>query len=242
MTSSRPSDFCPEIAGHYWAGEFGLPRAELFAQPLRLVPHAGALIGYDGVFALFREGAKVVSLPPERAERLRPLVAGLPLDFTPGDLGRVMQPFAAAIIGPAFTGYAERVPAPGHPARTLTADDAGDVALLQAACDEIEWQHGGGDVREHPSSGTYIDGQLVALAGYEIWGGVIAHISVVTHYGHRGRGLGSAVVAHLAAQAIGAGLLPQYRTLDANQPSMRIAELLGFVRYATSLAVRLTAR
>jgi predicted GNAT family acetyltransferase len=67
----------------------------------------------------------------------------------------------------------------------------------------------------------------------------IAHIAVVTHPSHRGRGYGKAAVAHLAARAIAEGLLPQYRTLDSNQPSLRIAEALGFQRYATSVAVRL---
>jgi hypothetical protein len=47
------------------------------------------------------------------------------------------------------------------------------------------------------------------------------------------------VVAHLAGVASAEGLIPQYRTLDANIASIRIAESLGFEGYATSVAVRL---
>jgi hypothetical protein len=78
----------------------------------------------------------------------------------------------------------------------------------------------------------------VALAGSEIWGGCIAHISIITHPDFRGRGFGRSAGAHSAAGAISAGFIPQYRTLDSNLPSMRIAEALGFCRYATSLSIR----
>jgi hypothetical protein len=43
---------------------------------------------------------------------------------------------------------------------------------------------------------------------------------------------------HFSAQALASGLLPRYRTLDSNQPPIRIAEALGFVRYFTSVAAR----
>jgi len=122
------------------------------------------------------------------------------------------------------------------------SDDAPAVAALRAACREDEWEHGGSDVGQHPAFGVFVDDQLAALAGYEIWGGTIAHISVITHPAHRGRGFGAAAVAHITAHALAAGMLPQYRTLDSNQPSMRIAATLGFHRYATSLAMRMEDR
>jgi predicted GNAT family acetyltransferase len=68
---------------------------------------------------------------------------------------------------------------------------------------------------------------------------MIAHISIITHPDHRGLSLGRSAVAHLAGRAIAAGLLPQYRTLESNQASMRVAELLGFRSYATSVSIRL---
>ena len=84
----------------------------------------------------------------------------------------------------------------------------------------------------------FANGELIALAGYETWGGTIAHISIVTHPSHRNQGAGRTAVAGVTQHALRAGLLPQYRTLQSNQPSIRIAEALGFSAYATSMAVR----
>ena len=90
-----------------------------------------------------------------------------------------------------------------------------------------------------PVAGTFAAGVLAAIAGYEVWGDAIAHISVVTHPAHRGRGLGAAAVSRIAAEALERGLLAQYRTLEANASSLAIADRLGFQPYARSLAVRL---
>jgi predicted GNAT family acetyltransferase len=70
-------------------------------------------------------------------------------------------------------------------------------------------------------------------------GGTSSHIAVITHPDFRGRGYGRSAVAHLAARALAAGLLPQYRTLVANHSSIHVAQSLGFELYATSMAVRL---
>jgi predicted GNAT family acetyltransferase len=80
---------------------------------------------------------------------------------------------------------------------------------------------------------------LVAVAGYTVWGDVIAHIAVITHPQYRGQGYGRAVVSRLTEEVLRQGLVPQYRTLEANQPSMAIARTLGFAYYATTVAVRL---
>jgi predicted GNAT family acetyltransferase len=88
-------------------------------------------------------------------------------------------------------------------------------------------------------AGVFADGVLAAAAGYEVWGETIAHIAVVTHPAFRGRGLGAAAVSRIAAEAVERGLLAQYRTLEANAPSLAIADRLGFQPYARSLAVRL---
>ncbi len=230
------------IAHDYWASQLGIPSERLFSEQLSVITHAGELTGYGGVFALFRDGAKMISLPPERAELLRPLVLQLPSHFTLDDLEKALRSFASMVIGPAFIGYAASVPPASQPARLLTSDDTTAVAALRAACREDEWEHGGSDAGQQPAFGVFVDDQLAALAGYEIWGGTIAHISVITNPANRGRGFGAAAVAQITAQALAAGLLPQYRTLDSNQPSMRIAETLGFQRYATSLAMRMEDR
>lgn len=229
-------------AHDYWASHLGIPSERLFSEPLSVIGHSGELTGYGGVFALFRDGAKVISLPPERAELIRPLIVKLPADFSLDDLEEVLRPFASMVIGPAFIGYTDSVAAAPQAARLLTSNDTAAVAALRAACREDEWEHGGSEAVEHTAVGVFVDDQLAALAGYEIWGGTIAQISVITRPAHRGRGFGTAAVAQITAHALAAGLLPQFRTLDSNQHSMRIAEWLGFKRYATSLAMRMEDR
>jgi GNAT superfamily N-acetyltransferase len=225
------------VATHYWATHLGCAPESLFALPLNIVTHGPDLSDYNGIFAIFRDGTAMVSFPPERIDELREL-----LPTSPVAAERFAETFNRAgytVIGPAYIGYAAAVLPPIHAVSSLTQSDAPAVRDLQAACPAIEWEHGGGAVGEHPSSGVFVGSQLVALAGYEIWGGKIAHISVVTHPTFRGRGFGRSAVAHLSNTALAAGLTPQYRTLESNRPSIRIAESLGFSLYATSVAVRL---
>lgn len=211
----------------------------MFGEVLQVMPHGAALADYNGIFALFREGRAMVSLPAERFDELsRRLPAG-PLQ--PGSWAAAFRGLGLRVIGPAFIGYAEMMPPGcGDAAREVRAEDSDAVARLQAACDPEEWDHGGSDPGEVPCSGVFTaEGELAALAGYEVWSGVIAHISIVTHPEHRGCGHGREAVAHLAKRALAAGLSPQYRTLEANEASMRIARALGFHHYASSVAVRL---
>jgi GNAT superfamily N-acetyltransferase len=235
------------IAQRYWAQHLGCEPQSLFTDPVRAIQHGGELAGYEGVFALFREGRVVLSMPHDGESASSPPAGMMEAfqgwlsrqDLTPDSLVRALEPLAGSIIGPAFIGYAESVakPDPAHTARPLDAGDAAAMESLKTACDPTEWDHGGSPTG-HACSGVFVEGQLAALAGYEIWGGAIAHICIVTHPGHRGKGCGRSAVAHLARRAIEAGLLPQYRTGDSNTPSIRIAESLGFTRYATSVAMR----
>jgi GNAT superfamily N-acetyltransferase len=220
----------------YWAAHLGCEASELFTESIRVVTHSRELSDYPGVFALFRGGAATVSVPSGGAESFRRL---LPTQSTtPARFTEAFRLDKFTVIGPAYIGYAEAIRWPSHPARLLTRRDASAAAALRAACNDVEWDHGGSCVEEHPASGVFAGDQLIALAGYEVWGGILAHISVITHPAFRRHGFGRNAVAHLAAAALAAGLVPQYRTLESNQASLRIAETLGFHRYATSVAVR----
>ena len=174
----------------------------------------------------------------QHAETLRALLSALPPGCSPDDFARALETISSALIGPASIAYAESVPPPTHPARALGPDDALAVDTLRQSCDAGEWAHGGGDL-ERPCAAVFVGGQIAALASYEVWSGAIAHLYIVTHPGHRGRGFGRSAVAYLAGCAIAAGLLPQYRTLVSNRASSRLAEALGFCHYAMSMAVRL---
>lgn len=105
-----------------------------------------------------------------------------------------------------------------------------------------DWDNLSESITPETSAACFAGETLAALATYEVWGGRLAHIGVVTHPVHRGRGHGRSAVAHLARMALAAGLIPQYRALESNIPSIRIAEALGFRCFATSVAVRLNRR
>jgi GNAT superfamily N-acetyltransferase len=178
-----------------------------------------------------------VSLPLTAGDALKRVLPNPP--FTPTEFSKVFEQTGFRIIGPASLSYAEQVPSPNHAVRSLTAQDQMALQRLQAACEFTEWEHGGSDSRSSSMSGVFAGDDLVSVSGYEQWGDAIAHISVVTHPAHRGRGYARTAVAEVARAALNAGLIPQYRTLESNGPSMSVARSLGFVHYATSVAVKL---
>jgi GNAT superfamily N-acetyltransferase len=146
----------------------------------------------------------------------------------------------AAIIGPAFIGYADAATfahTGANVARLLDGADNAAVADLRHACDPTQWEHGG-PTEASTCVGVFSGSTLAALASFERWGARIAHIAVVTHPGFRSRGLGRAAVAAITRVALERNLVAQYRTLMANAPSMAIARGLGFQRYALTLAIR----
>jgi ribosomal protein S18 acetylase RimI-like enzyme len=146
----------------------------------------------------------------------------------------------ARIIGPAFIGYTDTrlfKKLAGGDAQLLTETDEKAVEVLRNACPAEEWDHGGSDFRPSEMVGIIRGQQLATVASYEIWGEQIAHISIIAHPAFRGRGHATTAVSELTRFVLERHLVPQYRTLEANQPSMAIARRLGFVQYATSLAI-----
>jgi GNAT superfamily N-acetyltransferase len=229
------------IADDYWAAHFACARARLFSVPFQVVPHGEKLADYHGVFGLFRNGSAIVSVPGDQAATLCPLLARLARGCEPPDLASVLGSVARLIVGPACVCYANAIKQPeaAMPVRDLRDDDAEALAELASSGDDTGWEHGGSR-KEHVCSGVFAaDGSLTAVAGHILWGPAIADISVFTHPKFRSRGWGKSAVAHNCRRAMAAGLLPQYRTLDSNRPSIKLAEALGFERYATTMAVRL---
>lgn len=235
------------IADDWWARDFACTGAELRPAQTRVQEHTGALLNHSGIWILVAGGAPLVSLPTDTFERLRePARAWSVADVANvTTLARQLADLCPRpiekIVGPAFIAYGS--------AESLHLQDAEharpfcslpELHRLRDACPREEWEHGGSDPEKEPTFGV-VDptGVLVALSGYEVWDGAIAHISIVTHPLHRGRGHGRAAVALAARHALAAGLVPQYRTLRSNTASLAIAQRLGFVEYGFSVSVRL---
>ena len=93
----------------------------------------------------------------------------------------------------------------------------------------------------HPPIFGCFAGEVLAGAGtLDRWGDWLLRLGVVTHPHYRGRGYGRAVVTAMTAHGLAMGGVLQYRTLQANLPSLAIARALGSQHVALTLAVRLT--
>jgi len=237
------------LADAFWAQEFALDPSSLRPTRTLVQVQRGGLRGNPGISILACGGAPLVSMPPHVFDLLRNSAPSWSLDDVadPELLARLMLPLGqglvTAILGPAFIGYAPTaLPSGDHRTSQLGASQADLVAQLRSACSVSDWEHGGPHDDTLAQFGSFdSSGQLAALASYNLWGNVLAHIAVVTHPKFRGRGHGGSAVVHAARHAIVAGHLPQYRALRANLPSIRIAQRLGFHEYGFSTYVRLKA-
>jgi GNAT superfamily N-acetyltransferase len=229
----------------YWRTFFGDAVTTFDTPQTLVVPHAG-MGAYQGIFLFRRRHTLLISVPPAVTDAQRAQLATLTgADFN--DSAMLIAQVGLCIdrlIGPAFLGYADAGTfQPNHTGavRLLTPGDAAAFHTFRMACPPMEWDHGGSAFGADPLAGYFVTDQLVALAGYELWGTTIAHIGVVTHPQQRGRGYGKGVVSFLSAQVLQDQRIPQYRTLCSNTPALQLARALGFVGYAESLAVRLVA-
>jgi RimJ/RimL family protein N-acetyltransferase len=237
------------IADAWWARDFACSSTELRPTRTRVQQHAGALLDNPGIWILVAGGAPLVSLPSDTLNVLGDLAQSWSVSDVADAAGLHSQLVSVCklpvdkIIGPAFIGYGSLDSLDlrdAQLARQFSSEEA--IGRLQAACQPEEWDHGGSQPHPERTFGV-VDpaNELLALSGYKIWNDSIAHISIVTHPAQRGRSFGRAAVARAAQHALGAGLLPQYRTLRQNSPSMGIAKRLGFIEYGFSVYVRLRA-
>ena len=87
------------------------------------------------------------------------------------------------------------------------------------------------------------DGSIVvAAAGYRPWLDRLAHLSVLTRTGYRGRGFATLVATAAISHAQAAGLTPQWRALASNAASLGVAARLGFVVAGEQISARLGCR
>lgn len=118
-----------------------------------------------------------------------------------------------------------------HPhVRRLTEDD---LALVESAPKELRPSGYGSDLAALAGgivAGAIVDDRLVGsvtmTASSETYGNLGAH----TLGAWRGQGIAAAAAYLVAREAIDRGLEPVWSTADANRPSRRVAEKLGFER------------
>lgn len=221
----------------FWAGELGCAAGNV--QGLTFCSDQSAA---NRIFVLAQDSGAVISLSP----RLHPLVRSVARRATIAniidpDFWNQELPEIESIRGPAFLAYAdagEFRPIEHHSTVLLEPADEMELQRFRTSLGEEAWEHSGLGDSPECAAGLFEDGSLVAVAGYRVWGEVLAHIVVGVRPSARGKGLGRAVVSWIGREALKRGLVLQYRTLLANQPSVSIARRLGFVHYADTLAIR----
>jgi hypothetical protein len=235
-------------ADAYWARDFGRWPVELRPDATRVQAHTGELLGNEGIWILAVGEHPMISMPPEWLPVLRNRAQNWSraLVRNADAIVSELHPLKVTrLIGPAFIGYLNGPPTdiPEFPSvRALTVDDRDAITDLRDVCSVEEWEAGRNPYEDAPSFGAFDEsGRLVALAGYQIWNRRLAHLYVITAPRQRNSGLGASVVAFAARSAIDAELVPQYRTLESNKPSMQVAEKLGFEEYGFSVYVKVSA-
>ena len=233
-----------------WAGLAGVPVS--FGDPVAVSPESLLCPpGWAGVVVI--GDAALVTAPSARtAELMRGGLAGLPVaDWTSPEALRSRLPIED-VLGPATLAYCSRLAPPADltspsadlapPSADLappSAVERGAIADLVASVSENDAGEAGLDEITSAAFVIRSEGRVVAAAGYRRWPGDVAHLSVLTAPSHRGRGLAKKVAADATADALEAGLLPQWRARP--ELSRRVARALGFTELGAQLSVRLDA-
>lgn len=185
--------------------------------------------------------ATIVSLPEGRAPAFEN--AGLSLEEMARSPRRYLTSchslHSLEVRGPAYLGYWPSAHRPRSQGLTevLDGDGLARLAFLRDTA-PAEWKEAG----IGPDSrvlGLRVEGQIVAVAGYEPWAGHIAQLQVFCHPNYRRRGLAAEPLKAAISSALADHLLPQYRARDANAASLALARRVGFVEYGWMATVLL---
>ena len=196
--------------------------------------------GRPGWIGLLRIEDCVTAISPT-SELVEPLIRALtdlsPSDALSPDCIIPRLPTIVEILGPARLYY------PGEHLAVATADTPVDavppanVSSLLAGVTQDELDESG--LAEVTSSVSIVrgkQGEPIAGCGYRHWPGQVAHLSVLTRTGYRGKGLARAVAIDASTRALAEGLLPQWRARTA--PSQSVALAVGFEQLGAQLSLR----
>jgi GNAT superfamily N-acetyltransferase len=140
-------------------------------------------------------------------------------------------------LGPASLFYATTELPPSHD-DSIEVVDIGELTSLFAAAPPEDLDESGLTNVRLPVSGVRSpDGDVVAACGHMLWPFDIAHLSVLTHPDHRGRGLAQRVGAHAVERVASTGLIPQWRARV--EASKAVARGIGLSELGTQLRILL---
>lgn len=227
-----------------WAAFFGLSPAAFMLPGIQVVQHHW-LANDHGAWLFRHHDSLCLSVPPGWVEGVQTAVRAHTVEslFSEAGIRAVFGPRIEKIVGPTYQGYVEQrqfrfAPHPG--VRVLARADQAALHGLADACVNDAWEHSGIAFDDPHIFGCFVDDRIVAAARYRQAWAETAHIGVVTHPAHRGRGYGRAVVSAATAEGLRTGFIVLYQTLLENAASVALAAGLGYHPYATHRAVQLT--
>jgi GNAT superfamily N-acetyltransferase len=194
--------------------------------------------GWVGVVRL-RDSALVVAPDGAQRDRLTDLLVGASAAEVVDPVQLAERLPVAELMGPAELGYADAATATlvlsaGVSQSTL---DEPAVERLLARVSAADLMESGVGYVTSPMFVLRDGAQPVAVAGYRIWAGRFAHLSLLTDPDRRGEGFGRKAASAAAAHALGEGLVLQWRARPVD--SRAVGRALGFVEFGTQVSLRL---
>lgn len=193
-----------------------MPPSLTQAAGIRLVVSPESRICPPEWVGVVRLGGWAIATAPSRtaANLVGEAFSGLHLDavLDPDTVGALLP--MAEVLGPATLGYLGKADfRPTPPGPLIDELDAGhpDLRRLERSAGTADAGEAGLADITSPVFVIRERGEVVAACGYRRWPRRIAHLSVLTAPGLRGRGLGRAAASRAVAHALDAGLLPQWR-------------------------------
>ncbi len=227
----------------YWFRELGCA-SETFGVGKTLVVSHGTLTGYKGIIAFKFAGACIVSCPADFVPTLRNSLTGVATSvaFNPSYLENLPGIRVDRVIGPAWLGQiteADFLPQHGPETRELSPSDIPLIKDFLASCSQQDIAVSSLEPERHLMFGTFVRRTLGAISNFEVLGGCVAHIGILTASKLRGQGIAKKAISLATATALKSALGIQYRTLVSNVPAIKAARRVGFSDFAETIAVRL---
>lgn len=162
---------------------------------------------------------------------------------------RLSRPHGGRGLGQAQLYFCDDLPALDGPPAVISSEPA-SVSALERRCPPDDVLEAGLSESDHPfvlveAAADSPDGPggtppvPLAGAGYDIWAGILAHISVITPPDERRKGYAQRITAVAVEEAMAAGLVPQWRARAENTASQRTARRAGFAYAGTQTSVLL---
>ncbi len=235
-----------ESYDRFWAEYLGVKPSDWGVPGVSVNAHVG-LKGYCGVWFFRRLDRLVVSAPDGWVPRISRYLANTSRYDNAAEEAPLRELFGGDFvrrIGPAFQGalILERFrPFRSGNVREPTTSDMQAMSAFRTDCGEHAGAASGLDEATLYQAAYFHNGRIAALSGYRPWNGHAGDPCVLTHPEYRGRGWGTAVVSMTLELALAAGKLLLYQTLESNTAAVKLAQRLGYERYALHIAVRLKA-